>query len=93
MPNVMMHAPETGNLAHTVNGRRYNGVLGSPQAVPDYDAAQLEANGWTYAGVTGTTAQRPTSPKKGELYADATLGKSIRWDGKTWRDPLTGAAV
>jgi hypothetical protein len=93
MPNLMMHAPASGNMTHKVNGRSYTGIPGTPQAIPDFDAAQLEANGWTVAGEAGTTATRPTNPVRGQLYNDTTVGQTIRWDGKTWRHPITGASV
>jgi hypothetical protein len=27
------------------------------------------------------------------VFADSSLAKNIVWDGKTWRDPDSGAAV
>lgn len=93
--NVMMHAPASGNMTHKVNGRSYTGIPGTPQLIPDFDAMQLEANGWVRAGegAAGTTAARPTSPVKGETYNDTTVGAMVKWDGKQWRHATTGASV
>jgi len=41
--------PNPNHLSITVNGRTYTGVAGTPQAVPDFDANMLMANGWTSA--------------------------------------------
>lgn len=94
MPNIMMHAPAAGlPQACVVNGRSYTGLAGSPQLVPDFDAIALEANGWTHAGEGGATSARPATPKKGQTFNDTTVGTTIKWDGKTWRNATTGAAV
>lgn len=94
MPNIMMHPPASGNMTHTVNGRKYVGVPGTPQSVPDFDAVMLEANGWTNAGTTGSTAQRPTTGLyAGFEYNDSTVGAKIKWDGKVWRHATTGSTV
>jgi hypothetical protein len=81
-------------------GRTYGCVVGSTLLVPDFDGLTLQSNGWTIAapGGAGTTAQRPvnsaTSPLlAGTSYLDMTLGYTIIWDGKTWRNKATGAAV
>jgi hypothetical protein len=81
--------------AITVNGHAYSCALGASLDVPDQDAAIMTANGWTAAaaGQVGTTAARPASPSRSQDYHDTTLGKTIRFDGKVWRDPATGGAV
>lgn len=81
--------------AINVNGRAYSCALGSSLDVPDQDAAVMTANGWTAAanGQVGATAARPANPARGQDFHDTTLGKSIRFDGKVWRDPASGAAV
>lgn len=78
-----------------VNGRSYTCALGSVISVPDQDGAVMIANGWTAASVggSGATAARPASPKQGAEFHDSTLGYVIRFDGKNWRNPNTGAAV
>lgn len=38
------------------------------------------------------TANRPPTPKTGESFFDATLGKPIWWDGSGWVD-ATGATA
>jgi hypothetical protein len=92
-----MH-PSTSARTITVNGRIYTAVAGTPVTAPDHDAAVLSANGWinaagTGASGSGTTAQRPTSPKKGDTYHDTTLGYVIFHDGGAWRHQSTGALV
>jgi hypothetical protein len=87
--------PATGNATHTVCGRTYVGVPGTPQDVPDFDAPVLQANGWQILalGGSGATAARPVNPLKGTTYTDTTVGSEIVWDGKAWRHKVTGAAV
>lgn len=78
-----------------VNGRSYTCAAGSTIDVPDQDAKVMSANGWTVAaeGGVGATATRPASPTKGQTFHDTTLGYTIVWDGKAWRNPASGAAV
>jgi hypothetical protein len=79
----------------TVNGRTYTCALGATVDVPDVDGLVMAANGWTLASVggAGTTTSRPANPKKGDEFHDTTLGYTIRYDGKAWRNPTSGAAV
>jgi hypothetical protein len=81
-------------------GRNYIGVLGTPQDVPDQDAAVLGAAGWLILGLVGTTAQRPLNPLTtpaqpflNQDYYDTTIAVWITWDGANWRNMITGAAV
>jgi hypothetical protein len=37
---------------------------------------------------SGTTAQRPASPRMGLAFNDTTLGAFVRWDGAAW-NPVT----
>jgi hypothetical protein len=79
----------------TVHTRSYTCALGATIDVPDSDAQVMAANGWTIvagAGV-GATTTRPANPTKGQQFHDTTLGYTIVWDGKVWRNPATGAAV
>ena len=83
-----------------VSGRNYIGVLGTPQDVPDQDAAILGANGWLVLGLVGTTAQRPLNPQStpaqpylNQGYYDTTVAAWIAWDGLNWRNIISGAAV
>jgi hypothetical protein len=89
-----MHPPGNGATT-TVNGRAYKGVAGTPVTVPDFDSNALEANGWVLvaAGGTGATATRPANPTRGTEFNDTTVGALIRFDGKTWRNAVTGGAV
>lgn len=79
----------------TVNGRAYSCALGSVLNVPDQDASIMLANGWMAAstGGSGATSARPSSPSKSDEFHDTTLGYLIRFDGKAWRNPHSGAAV
>ena len=97
MATIRMISPAVGAQTR-VNGRLYTGVAGTSQDVPDFDADQLEANGWTKAaaGGVGATSARPTGLKqkdKGLMFHDSTLGYNIVWDGAGWRNPTSGAAV
>lgn len=79
-----------------VNGRDYTCALGAVIDVPDADGQVMMANGWTEAangGGAGTTAQRPTNAVRGQEFHDTTVGKLIRYDGKLWRNPDTGASI
>jgi hypothetical protein len=77
-----------------INGRSYTTTVGGTADVPDYDAAELESNGWLAMGMVGTTAQRPTGPAKGQEYIDTTLTAVVAWDGvANWRNKITGALV
>ena len=86
----------------TINGRAYAAVIGQTVDAPDIDAVVLEANNWFITGTndslcTGTTAQRLAIPacqiKPAAQYLDTTLGYIAVYDGLTWRNPATGAAV
>lgn len=90
-----MMPPATGSTSITVNGRSYSCAVGASIDVVDHDAGVLEANGWTASapGGVGATTLRPANPSKGLAFHDSTLGYTIVWDGKTWRNPATGAAV
>ena len=90
-------------------GAVYTPVAGTPIDVPDHDADILVANGWDMPCMfgIGTTAQRPStianlgSPLGAvgnpdgpdDLYHDTTVGAIIFFDGATWRNAITGAAV
>lgn len=78
-----------------VNGRDYSCALGAQISVPDADGQMMIANGWIAASIggSGATAARPANPAKNAEFHDTTLGKVIRFDGKAWRDPNSGAAV
>jgi len=47
MATMQMIPPLFGNNSITVDGRTYSSPLGSQIPVPDFDAAVLQANGWT----------------------------------------------
>ena len=82
-----------------VNGRFYSSTPGNVVDVPDFDASMLEANGWIFVALSGTTAQRPTGTlapypaTAGLAFYDTTIGKLIKFDGATWRDPANGSSV
>jgi len=97
MSTVALLAPANGATT-IVSGRTYTGTAGTIINAPDFDSGELESNGWlpvtgNAAHATGTTAQRPARPKKGDKYADSTLGLVVLFDGQTWRHTLTGAST
>lgn len=86
----------------TVNNLTYTAAPGSTLDVPDHDALIMITNGWVApatGSMVGTTSQRPGKPTPNQSFIDLTLnsgaGLVIVWDalGKTWRNPITGAAV
>jgi len=88
--------PATGATTITVHGRTYSCAVGNTVDVPDQDAIVMTANGWNAVaggGAVGTTAQRPAVPRPGVEYHDTSLGKTIIFDGKVWRDPANGSSV
>ena len=78
-----------------LGGITYKAAEGGYLDVPEPIALVLVANGWVRASVgsTDTTANRPTNPAKNTHFIDTTLGYEIVFDGKTWRNKATGAAV
>jgi hypothetical protein len=94
MANIRLMPPGNGTNAVVVcSGRKYTQTPGGTIDVADFDAAELEANGWVRVGVVGTTAQRPVTPAKGMIYVDTTVSKVIHHEGATWRDCITGNTV
>lgn len=79
----------------TINGVVYSCAAGATIDVPNHVADVMKANGWMVAADAGadTTANRPAAIKVGQTFLDTTLGYTIKWDGKVWRNPVTGAAV
>lgn len=102
MTTIRMFPPvATNEQTRVVNGRTYTGTPGQILDVPDFDAQQLQSNGWTWVAPSGPSSSRPTSALSQGLYRatpgmtflDTTLGSLIVFDGSTWRSPATGAAV
>ena len=87
--------PPPGGATTRVNGRSFTCAAGATIDVADFDADLLEVNGWTKAaaGGAGASAARPANPPRKTVFHDTTLGRNIVWDGKSWRDPDSGAAV
>lgn len=87
--------PPDGGATLTTNGRTYTAASGGFVDAPDFDARILSANGWTHAadGGVGATASRPSNPQKGLVFNDTTLGYNIRFNGKNWINPSSGATV
>lgn len=72
----------------------YKAQPGTVLDVPDNHAAVLAANKWVDLGPVDNVANaRPKGPKRGDLFIDTALVKTIVFDGRVWRDPVTGAAV
>lgn len=96
MTLIRLFPPPDGNHPTiAVNGRTYTCAQGATVDVPDFDANVMMANGWTRAasGGVGATTARPANPSNGMQFHDTTLGYTIVWEGKAWRNPATGAAV
>jgi hypothetical protein len=77
----------------SANGRTYASPIGTPVDVADADAYVLGANNWTVLAPSGPTSGRIAVRGAGSLYFDNTLASLIIFDGVTWRNPATGAAV
>ena len=92
---IRMLPPDNNPITTVVNGRSYSTTASAPVDVPDMDALVLRANGWHLSalGGVGTTSIRPTNPTKNMRFADTTLGVEITYDGKNWRNAITGAIV
>ena len=95
MPNVRVLPPDATPITTVVNSRAYTTTGGTPLDVPDFDALILKANSWhiSEAAGVGASSARPLSPNRGQRFADTTLGISISWDGRAWRNTITGAVV
>jgi hypothetical protein len=87
---------------NNINGRIYSGAPGATYDIIDGDADVLGASGWTRICPSGPTSARPTTSQAvnsnyfagvGTHFFDTNLSKLIVFDGATWRDPATGAAV
>lgn len=80
---------------NTIRGVVYKSVAGTFVAMPPYDADLAQANGWSRCGDGyGTTANRPTvGLYPGFKYNDSSLSITAIWDGKTWRNSVTGVSV
>jgi hypothetical protein len=92
--------PPSGGPATVVtkaNGRTYTCAQGATVDAPDFDSAVLQANGWSVSADSGVgaTAARPSGVglKVGAEFHDTTLGYNIKWDGKVWRNPTSGASA
>lgn len=95
MANVrMMSSGDGKHTTTTVSGRSYTCALGATIDVPDFDAAELESNGWIRTpGTVGATSARPTNPTRGTHFNDTTVGSIVTWDGVAWRHVQSGSSV
>jgi hypothetical protein len=95
MPNIRVLPPDSNPVTTIVNGRAYSTTGGNPLDVPDFDALVLKANGWHISAVggVGATTVRPANPTKNTRFADTSLGVEITFDGRNWRNSITGAIV
>ncbi|CAM6055353.1 unnamed protein product [Sphagnum tenellum] len=77
---VYLYPPVTGPLTISFEGRTYTGIVGSPLAVPAFDAAVLTANGWTTA--ISSSGGVNTYISKPEIMAglgDSTVAWADNW--------------
>jgi hypothetical protein len=96
IPTTLRLMPPAGRAnTITVNGRSYTCAFGSTIDVPQFDAAVMVANHWVVAspGGVGATAARPAAKNRSDQFQDTTTGGMAVWDGLSWRDCYTGAAV
>jgi hypothetical protein len=89
----------------SVQGRIYSGTPGSVVDIEHRqpggarDADELMIRGWTKIAPCGPTAERPSGSfgdfpaLEGRFFYDTTIDALIVFDGDTWRNPATGAAV
>jgi hypothetical protein len=97
---LMIPAIASGSLTTKVNGRTYTCAAGATISVPDFDGAELAANGWLVSlnAPTGTTGQRPVAPAVGTVFVDSTVGGAVVYVGKSpagapvWVHHATGVA-
>jgi hypothetical protein len=80
-------------MALTVEGRPYSSKNGRPLDVPMEDARTLAANGWVLVGASGPLEARPAEPKTREAFVESATDRLLLFDGRAWRDALTGAVV
>jgi len=88
--------PPAGGATTKVFNRTYSAAAGvSVSGVPEFDADMLESNGWikSSSGGSGTTAERPATPRVGHSFYDSTLGVTVVFDGRVWRNSTTAASV
>lgn len=88
------------NNPFNMEDRVYQCSPGSTIDVPDtggffLDAPTLISNGWVPCSTSGVgvTAARPSDLSATSTFIDTTLGALVVYDGATWRNPVTGAAV
>jgi len=100
MTTVPMMAPAVGGTVYAGDfaaPRSYQNVPGTIVSVPTYDVGKLLSSGWIRLPASGGTAARPPRGAfdfvPGATFYDTDIAKLIVFDGVTWRDPLSGAAV
>jgi len=85
--------------ARFIDGRLFNAKPGQFLDVTETEALRATHFGWTLVGPVGPTSARPKSKidgldlPPGSTFLDLTLGKTVVWDGETFRDPATAEAV
>jgi hypothetical protein len=79
-----------------VNGRSIPARSARPSTCPIRTAASPPPTAGLSArpaAVRHDRARRPAAPAKGDEYHDTTVGFVIKFDGKVWRNPHSGASV
>jgi hypothetical protein len=65
--------------------------------VPEVDAPALSGNAWVQLLPVGPSSARPDSTQALyphlRAYIDTDINKVVIFDGRAWRDPLTGSTV
>jgi hypothetical protein len=105
MPRSLRVFPPAGPATTTnVNGKNFQAAPGAFLDVDESVAESLVNASWTYAtplnaggrtihGGVGPSSARPTPPVRGQHYLDTQIGADIVYDGQTWRNSLSAAAV
>jgi hypothetical protein len=93
-PNVLARVlPCTDARPLSIEGRSYAPKSGAAQDVPLEDARILGRNGWLLVARSGAHSDRPELALRGELFLETGVEKLLQFDGRFWRDPITGAVV
>ena len=86
----LLVAPFANRLSLAVDGRTYSVAAGSTVDAPESDARVLAANGWKILGHVGRTEERPAAPSTWDHFLDTSIGAELIFDGRAWRNTVTG---
>ncbi|MDE2398351.1 MAG: hypothetical protein KGM91_23200 [Burkholderiales bacterium] len=100
MTNFRMLSPAVPMSFSAPWGEQFVSTPGTVRDVDEHQLPAFKANGWIVVAQVGTSAERPGSSdivlhhaRAGSLFVDTHLGALIVFDGRVWRNPMTGAAT